>query len=175
MPGQIGGAISADGVDQYGTVPAINLSGTGTVTVAAWVNRTYTAGRDVLLEFSPNYNGSATGFGSFADSSFCGGDRGFLARGRRVDNVACYTQPSSGVWHHLAVVYDKTQAGSNAVNLYIDGVLQTATSRPYTSTNGNNFGNNALYFFSRGGSQLFSAGEDGRPAALQRCALGLPY
>ena len=70
-----------------------------------------------------------------------------------------YAQPSSGFWHHLAVIYDKTQAGSNAVNLYIDGVLQTATSRPYTSTNTNSFGTNPLYLFSQGGSQLFNAAE----------------
>jgi hypothetical protein len=74
-------------------------------------------------------------------------------------SVACYTQPSSGVWHHIAVVYDKTQAGSSAVNLYLDGVLQTPTQRPYTSTNTNSFGSNPLYFFSRGGTQEYTAGE----------------
>ena len=104
------------------------------------------------MEFSTNYNSSTTGFGLFPDDSFCGGIQASV-HGNVGYSVACYTQPSSGVWHHIAVVYDKTQAGSSAVNLYIDGVLQTATSRPYTSTNTNAFGSNPLYFFSRGGTQ----------------------
>ena len=90
-------------------MPAINLSGTGAVTVATWVNRTYTAG-DTRCWNSPNYNGSTTGFGLFPDAHLrrdeasLHGDVGY--------SVNCYAQPSSGVWHHLAVVYDKTQAGS---------------------------------------------------------------
>ena len=40
VAGKIGShAISANGTNQYGTVPAINLSGTSTVTVAFWANR----------------------------------------------------------------------------------------------------------------------------------------
>jgi hypothetical protein len=159
VTGKIGGAISANGVNQYGTVPAINLSGTSTVTVAMWVNRTYSkSGGHTLLEFSTNYNSSTTGFGLFPDDNTCNGIMAGV-HGNVGYSVACYTQPSSGVWHHLAVVYDKTQAGSSAVNLYIDGVLQTATSRPYTLTNTNSFGSNPLYFFSRGGTQEYTAGE----------------
>ena len=71
----------------------------------------------------------------------------------------CYSQPSSGVWHHLAIVYDKTQAGNAQTALYIDGVLQTPTSNHDTSQNTNSFGNNPLYLFSRGGSQFFNGGE----------------
>ena len=159
VKGQIGDAIYADGANQYGTVPAINLSGTSTVTAAMWVNRNYsTSGGHTLLEFSANSNSSTTGFGLFPDDSTCGGIQAAL-QGNVGYSTACYAQPSSGVWHHIAVVYDKTQTGSNAVNLYIDGVLQTATSRPNTVTNTNGFGSNPLYFFSRGGTVQFAAGE----------------
>ena len=159
VTGKIGDAVSANGVNQFGVVPEINLSGTSAVTVAMWVNQTYsTSGGPTLLEFSTDYNSSTTGFGLFPDDNTCKGIQAAVY-GNVGYSVACYAQPSSGVWHHIAVVYDKTQAGSNAVNLYIDGVLQTATSRPSTSTNTNSFGNNPLYFFSQGGSQFFSAAE----------------
>jgi hypothetical protein len=71
----------------------------------------------------------------------------------------CYAQPSSGVWHHLGFIFDKSQPASNEVALYVDGVLQTPTLNYYTSDNTNTFGNNPIYLFSRGGSQFFSAGE----------------
>ena len=159
ITGKTGDGVSANGVNQYGVVPEINLSGTSAVTVAMWVNQTYsTSGGPTLLEFSTDYNSSTTGFGLFPDDNTCRGIQAAVY-GNVGYSVACYAQPSSGFWHHLAVIYDKTQAGSNAVNLYIDGVLQTATSRPYTSTNTNSFGTNPLYLFSQGGSQLFNAAE----------------
>ncbi len=30
-------------------------------------------------------------------------------------NLKCYAQPSSGVWHHLAAVFDKSQTAANEV------------------------------------------------------------
>ena len=71
----------------------------------------------------------------------------------------CYAQPSSGVWHHLAIIYDKTQAGNAQTALYIDGVLQTPTSNLDTTQNTNSFGNNPIYLFSRAGSQFLNAGK----------------
>ena len=70
VTGKIGDAISANGTNQYGTVPAINLSGTSTITVAFWANRTYsTTTESVMLESTTNYNLSTTGFGFFPDDT----------------------------------------------------------------------------------------------------------
>ncbi len=66
-------------------------------------------------------------------------------------------QPSSGLWHHLAVVYDKSQTGGNQVAFYIDGVLQNPTGSLYASTNTNNFGNSPIYLFTRGGTTEFDS------------------
>ena len=52
----------------------------------------------------------------------------------------------------------RVKAGSSVISLYIDGVLKTPTSQPYTATNTNAFGNNPFYLFSRGGTQEYSAG-----------------
>ena len=159
VAGQIGNAISANGTNQYGSVPAINLSGTSTVTVAFWANRTYsTTAESVMLEDSTNYNNSATGFGFFPDDTGCNGIAAAV-NGNVGYSVNCYSQPSSGAWHHLAIIYDKTQAGSKQTALYIDGVLQTPTSSPNTAQNTNSFGNNPIYLFSRGGTQFFNAGK----------------
>ena len=159
VTGKIGDAISANGTNQYGTVPAINLSGTATVTVAFWANRTYsTTTESVMLESTTNYNLSTTGFGFFPDDTTCKGIQTTL-HGNVGYSVNCYAQPSSGVWHHLAIIYDKTQAGNAQTALYIDGVLQTPTSSPITAQNTNSFGNNPLYLFSRAGNQFFNAGE----------------
>jgi len=156
---QTGDAISANGTSQYGSVPGINLSGTSTVTVAFWANRTYsTTVESVMLEDSTNYNNSATGFGFFPDDTGCNGIAA-VVNGNVGYSINCYSQPSSGAWHHLAIIYDKTQAGSKQTALYIDGVLQTPTSSPNTAQNTNSFGNNPIYLFSRGGTQFFNAGK----------------
>ena len=118
--------------------------------------------RTTLFENSPNYNSSTTGFGFFPDDSAdCGiansmetgvhGNVGYTAN--------CYAQPTSGVWHHIAVIYDKTQQGPNVISLYLDGVLQTPNKQPISVTNTNAFGDNQLYLFSRGGTTGYAAGE----------------
>jgi hypothetical protein len=158
ITGKIGGAISANGVNQYVSIPAIDLSTTNAVTVSLWANRTYsTAGGHALFEDSSNFNSSSTGFGLFPDDSSC---RSIMAgvHGDAGYSINCYSQPSSGAWHHLAVVYDKSQAGNSEVTLYIDGLLQAPTQNLYTANNTNNFGSNPLYLFSRSGTQEFNAG-----------------
>ena len=67
-------------------------------------------------------------------------------------------QPTSGVWHQIAVEYDKNQTGGNAIVLYVDGVLQTPTWNLSSATNTNSFGNNPVYLLSRGGSSQFTSG-----------------
>jgi Concanavalin A-like lectin/glucanases superfamily/Bacterial Ig-like domain (group 2) len=155
--GKIAGAISAGGTNQYGTMPAIDLSGTKAVTVAMWVNRTYSiTGGSVLFENTPDYNGSTTGFAVFPDDNSCVGLQAAV-RGDVGYTANCYAQPSSGVWHHLVFVFDKTQAGAAEVTFYLDGVLQTASSSQAVATNTNSFGNNPTYLCSRGGASQFTA------------------
>src|SRR5215472_14297524 len=160
----VGGAIAANAANQqYVNIPdasisPLNLINTKGVTVALWVNRTYTTtGGTVLLEASADYQQSTTGFTLLPDDNTCNG----LQVGLRGDvgySSNCYRQPSSGVWHHLVVVYDKTQSGGNQVALYIDGALQNPTRNLQASTNTNSFGSNPLYVFSRGGVSDFSGG-----------------
>ena len=157
-PGEYGDAVSGSGSAQYVTIPAINLTGKSAVTISMWVNRNYsTAGGHTLFENSANYNSSTTGFGVFPDDSTCHGVM-IGEKGNAGYNVKCYNQPSSGVWHHLVVVFDKSQAAAGEITFYIDGVLQTPTQSPSASNNTNAFGNNKTYIFARGGTTEFAAG-----------------
>ena len=159
VAGKVGDAVSANAASkQYVSIPAIDLSGTQAVTVALWTNRSYsTSGGHVLFEDSTNYSNSTTGFAVFPDDNTCNGIRAAL-RGNLGNVGNCYGQPSSGVWHHLAVVFDKSQTGGDEVKFYVDGVLQAVNRNLSASTNTNNFGNNPIYLYSRAGSTQFSSG-----------------
>src|SRR5271157_4942375 len=134
VTGKIGEAVSANAARrQYVSIPPINLSGTQAVTVALWAKRTYsTAGGHALFEAGTNYTNSITGFGFFPDDDTCAGIQATL-RGNLGYVANCYSPPASGMWHHLAVVFDKTQTGGDEVKFYEDGVLQTVNRSLYSS------------------------------------------
>jgi hypothetical protein len=152
--------LSADGAHSgYVTTPALNLTGTKAVTVALWVKRkaSPTTGGTVLFEAGKDYLHSETGFALLADDDTCHGFQAVL-RGNQGAAANCYAQPATGGWHHIAVVYDKSQTAGNAVSLYIDGALQTPTWNLSSATNTNNFGTDPIYLLSRGGSSQFGSG-----------------
>ncbi|MBZ5642597.1 MAG: choice-of-anchor D domain-containing protein [Acidobacteriia bacterium] len=164
IAGKISGAISANNTNQYASTPTINLSSTPAVTVAAWVNRTYSAGGangDTLLELSGNYNDNEGAFGFFPDEATdCGTPAMEIGvHGNGGYNVKCYAQPTSGVWHHIAVVFVLNNPVATEVNLYVDGVLQTALSQTHTSVSTSAFGNFPLYMFTRAGTSSFAGGQ----------------
>jgi hypothetical protein len=160
--GQIGNAVSANAASsQYLNIPNVNLSSTSSVTTAFWFNHTYsTTGGHALIEASTNYNSSTTGFAVFPDddSSGCSGIQAAV-HGNVGYTAVCFAPPTSGVWHHLAFVFDKTQTGVAQVKFYVDGIQQTATKSLLTSNNTGAFGANPIYLFSRGGAQLFTSGQ----------------
>jgi hypothetical protein len=158
VSGEIGNAIMANGQNQYAIIPAVDLSGTNAVTVALWVNRTYsTDGGHTLFEAGSSLDNSTTGFGLFPDDQSCGGINVSL-KGNVGYNGGCYNQPTSGVWHQLVAVYDKSQNKTNEVTLYIDGILQKPRQPYQSSNNSNKFGYSPIYLFSQGGTTQFTAG-----------------
>jgi hypothetical protein len=157
--GANGWAISANDANQdYVSIPPIDLRDTRAATIAFWVMRNYTTdGENVLLEAGSNYQDSTTGFALLPDDETCHGIQAAL-RGNEGTTANCYSQPSAGVWHHLAVVYDKSQTGGNQVDLYVDGVLQAPSWNLSSATNTNNFGYNPVYLFSRSGTSQYTSG-----------------
>ncbi len=142
----------------YISLPPVDLSSTQAVTIAFWAKRNYTtSGGTVLFEAGNNYQDSTTGFALLPDDETCHGMQAAV-RGNEGTTANCYSQPTSGVWHHLAIIYDKTQTAGNAVALYVDGVLQVPTWNLSSATNTNTFGQNPIYLFSRAGNSQFSSG-----------------
>jgi hypothetical protein len=157
--GKIGQALNFDGVDDFTRVSSIDLSGTSAVSVSFWMKKASYANLDLLaFENSDNYNNSQTGFMMNTDDSAAGGCLGYLAvylKGDIGQAGGCFNRPSTGVWHHYVAIYDKSRS-SNETDLYVDGVFQTAVSRPDNSNNTNSFGNNPFFFSSRAGQSLFN-------------------
>jgi hypothetical protein len=151
--------VSADGSrNGYVTIPALNLSNSTAVTVTLWVNRVYSgSGGGVLFEHGEDYRKSESGFALLVDDDTCQGMQAVL-KGDEGSTANCYAQPSSSVWHQIAVIYDKTQTGGNAIGLYIDGALQSPTRNLTSSTNTNRFGDDQTYLLSRAGKSQFTSG-----------------
>jgi uncharacterized membrane protein len=144
---------------QYVVTPAIDLSSTRAVTVAFWSKRTYsTAGGHTLLESTADFTHSTTGFAVFPDDPACSGIQAAI-NGEVGETANCYRQPTSGIWHHFALVFDKTQSAGNQVALYLDGVLQNPTRNLAAATNTNDFGDNSIWLFSQGGTGSFDSGQ----------------
>ena len=148
-------AVTADGIDDYGIVDTLDLSGTASVTISILVNRTYTNGPNhTLVELTNDTNLATTGLGIFPDNTTnCTGQGRILlfVVGDNAYSGNCYAQPTSGVWHHLVAVFDKTRSGTQETQLYIDGVAQATTSAPWNKDNTNMFGAHPLYVFARNG------------------------
>ena len=160
VSGPTGGAVAANEEErQYVSIPTIDLSASRAITIALWVNRTYTtAGGAALFEGTSDYRKSTTGFIVLPDDDVCHGIQVGL-RGDVGDTSNCYRQPSSGEWHHLAVVFDKTQSAGKEVSLYVDGLIQSPTWNLRASTNTNDFGNNPMFLFTGPGVSEFSSGK----------------
>ena len=158
--GPTGGAVAAnEEAHQYVSIPAIDLRAAKAITIALWVNRTYTtAGGAALFEAASDYRKSTTGFIVLPDDDACHGIQVGL-RGDVGETSNCYRQPSSGEWHHLAVVFDKTQSAGKEVSLYVDGVMQSPTWNLRASTNTNDFGKNPVFLFTGPGGSEFSSGK----------------
>lgn len=153
-----GKCLKFDGTNDYAnTASSIDLSGTAVITVEFWMKwQPYADDDDLAMEFSTNANLSSTGFyinpnssGASNFSIYLNGDVG--------GNSVQFTRPEDGVWHHYAIVMDKSQAGASEITPYVDGKAVSYT-KSHTNNNTNNFGDNTLYFMSRAGSSLFGGG-----------------
>ena len=163
--GQLGTAVSFNGVSNYGiTASNLNLSAYNKIVVEALLFvDTFDATYRQAWEFGYSSAGIATGFrysysGGAGTASF---DSSLFLRGNNGNNYATYLGSTAG-WHHIVAVYNKG-ASLNEVELYVDGILQTALTRPVpigaNSDNTNNFGINPIYLMSRSGTSSFGNGK----------------
>lgn len=115
-------ALDLDGVNDHVQTTFAGITGTSPRTVEAWINTT------------ANANPSASGVQQIIT------DWGIFATGQRFTFNVLWSNAirvevsgsglsgtipvNDGLWHHVAVVYDPTQA--NQLRLYVDGVLDVA-------------------------------------------------
>jgi hypothetical protein len=134
------------------------VSGVARIAVAFWINTTFAADDDILLELSANSNTNAGSFKVIANESatntfWCDmpGNVGKNPRSR--------TAPTGSVWHH--VLWNLNFAGTQWLeveSLYIDGVVATLTDQIGTGNNTGTFGSYVLNVMSRNNASLFADG-----------------
>jgi len=149
-------ALNFDGVDDYVSA-SLNLSGTNKITVSFWLNWDTNANDDQLaMEFTSVISNAGSFLVNPNDSST---GKVVITVGGNVPsyNQQSFARPSARVWHHWAILMDRSSSGNEIPNVYIDGVNQSLT----TVVSGNhtdNFANSTLYWMSRNGSSLFGKG-----------------
>lgn len=145
-----------DGTNDTITIPAIDLTGTSTVSLSVWHNQAvYNDLGHLFFEMPANYNVSIVGLAiNFNDAS----GEGFAGvRGNVGVSSQQLTRPAVNTWTHWTFIFDKTKA-TNEVEIYQNGAL-AGTTRPFNRNNTNAFGNVASFFGSRNNAAFFYAGK----------------
>ena len=148
---------SYDGTSQYSKITALNPGAVNQLVVEFSAKQSAFTATEVLFETSTNYNFADGTFIIFNDSSVLSVGVHTGTSGSSGHNKADYSLPSTGANHHFVALLNKANPSGSKVDLYIDGVLQTPTSRRDDANDTANFTSNDLYIASRAGSSLFSA------------------
>ena len=74
---------------------------------------------------------------------------------RDTRNNVFFERPSSGQWHHYAIVLDTTAPAAQQIVPYVDGKT-VAYTKTAEGTGAGAFANSTLNFMSRAAQQLFS-------------------
>jgi len=159
-PGKVKTSLQANG--SGGWSAPVDLSLSNVVTITAWFDYLGCSdpSRCILWEFTPNYSTNPNlGFiASVNDSSGGSVPPGSMSFGQHNTNglfIRYSSAPTLG-WHHLAVIYDRSNAGANTTTVYLDGSILATTSAS-ASNDGDNFGNSTLYFLGRTASSLYTS------------------
>lgn len=161
LAGDADTAVTFNGSSQAASAAA-NLSAVSTLTIEFWLKVSSWGGADQLaFEYTTNYNTSTGGF--VVNPNDSGSGRFQVAMtGNSGGNYDAWSfaRPSTGVFHHYALILDRTQAANSQIGpLYMDGVARSLQQNqtPAADITGN-FVNSTLYFMSRATTSLRLAG-----------------
>jgi YD repeat-containing protein len=155
VPGETTSSVKFDGVNDTATGP-LQLGGQTAITVEFWMKWNAWANNDELaMEYTPNFNDNPGGFlidpnssfGRFAVSIGIGSSR----------NVALFERPTAGAWHHYAFVLNSAAPAAEQIVPYVDG-FPVVYTKAVNGEGGPAFANSTLSLMSRGGKELFGAG-----------------
>jgi hypothetical protein len=161
----VAGAVAADpnpaarfdGVDDAARAP-VDLSGLSTITVEFWLYiDAYTNDDALTLEQTDNFNQNKGGFIVDPNAPQSGGKFGIGIGNPDTRNNAFFERPSTGQWHHYAIVLDSSAAAAQQITPYVDGKA-TAYTKTAEGTGSGAFANSTLNFMSRAAQQLYARG-----------------
>lgn len=113
---QTGEALDFDGTDDYVVAPPITgLLGASQATVEFWANPDATGGYTHFVNYGANVFRVQYSNNANVNTYF-----GFA----QIATTGAGGQLSTGVWQHVAVVFDGTQPQADRLKIYIDGVSQ---------------------------------------------------
>ncbi len=146
-----------DGVDDAARAP-VDLSGLSKVTFEFWLyTDAYTNDDALTLELTDNFNQNKGGLIVDPNAPQSGGRFGIGIGDPDTRNNVFFERPTTGQWHHYAIVLDTTAPAAQQITPYVDGKA-IAYTKTAEGTGSGAFANSMLNFMSRGGQQLFSRG-----------------
>ena len=147
-----------NGSTQYGQ-SAINLSAHSKLTVSMWlwIDARSAGSFDMYMELGDGGIGAGR-FAIFDDNTTS--IFNIFHRGSTGESSGTFPQLATGQWHHLMFTSDFTLS-TNEVDLYLNGALQTPSSRPANINNasGSTYANTTLNFMSRNAASLHGDGK----------------
>jgi hypothetical protein len=162
-------AVSFNGTSSSGSVP-LDLSGTPVVSISIWFNATANAtgascsipaNYNMFLELTSNFNSNQAFTFSLCDSTAGGAIAKSITAGMHGAGgyKIFYLSPgtiTANVWHHLVLVYDRTNSINNTITVYLDGSVMSLNATSFTSSSSGNFANSSLFLAARNNSVGFA-------------------
>jgi hypothetical protein len=137
-----------------------SLSGVARIAIGFWINTTFAADDDILLELSANSNSNAGAFKVIAaDSGSTKLYADVFGNVGKADGFLSGANPSNSTWHHILINLNfGNAAGSEVESFYIDGSVAGSTNGGTPANNTGTFGSYVLNVMSRNNASLFADG-----------------
>ena len=153
--GGSGSALSFNGSSQDAASSSSITYSTNVLTVSLWLNLDSTAGTQVLVESSVNFNLNNATFILYVESGLMVSAIQMSPLTWREENISA---PSSGTWVHVAVIYDNSTS-SGDMRMFLNGVEQSTTTGLTTKASSGDFASYTLYLGARASSSLFTGAD----------------
>ena len=131
-----------------------NLPASAVWSVSFWIKTNTTVLIQILFELSPLWD-NKNAFGSLFNHLVVNGLSGVVTNTSNgyniLRNVDMY---NDNVWHHIVMIFDRSETSPNEVKIYKDKVLKS-TSPTITSENTGNFISDKIYLGGRGTSYQY--------------------
>ncbi len=154
-----GAAVLNGSHSAFNTLNTLDLSSFENLTIECFV-RTSVSSKMMLLEHSALFYQNPGAFLLDVNESAAGDIMGGFCTAPDVKlnlDISAAGIISDGLWHHVAIVYDKNATGTKRSILYVDGIAQE-TYASWTDDSAVSFRNAAFYIGSRANSSMKFSG-----------------